>query len=302
MSTADTISIPKRLPPWIRAPLKTDKGFGKVHSLVDTLRLKTVCEEAKCPNRHECWNRGTATVMILGELCTRSCAFCAIKAGRPTGLDTDEPRRVAKAAKAMDLKHIVITSVARDDLADGGSGIFAETIRKVREELPNCSIEVLTPDFESNHEALMTVLDAKPDVFNHNLETVRRLQAVIRPQASYGRSLATLRFAADRNKGAELKSGVMVGLGERDDEVYETLRDLREAGCTILTIGQYLRPTREHAEVQRFVEPKIFEAYAKAAEELGFHGVASGPLVRSSYKAETLFAQARAKREKNYST
>jgi len=282
--------LPKRLPPWIRSSLKTDKGFSSVHTLVDALRLNTVCEEAKCPNRHECWNRGTATVMILGDTCTRSCGFCAVKAGRPEGLDTDEPRRVGKAAKAMDLKHIVITSVARDDLLDGGSSIFADTIEAVRSELPKCTIEILTPDFEARPDALDHVLQARPHVFNHNLETTKRFQATIRPQASYGRSLKTLKTAADFDRNIGVKSGIMLGLGESDDEVLEALQDLYDAGVRILTLGQYLRPSREHHPVVRYAEPEVFETLGRQAKEMGFIAVASGPMVRSSYKADELYA------------
>lgn len=268
----------------------TDKGFGKVHSLVDVMRLNTVCEEARCPNRHECWNRGTATVMILGDTCTRNCGFCAVKAGRPDGLDTDEPRRVGLAAKSMELEHIVITSVARDDLADGGSGIFADTINSVRKQLPSCTVEVLVPDFEAVDGSLTAVLEARPNVFNHNLETVRRLQAVIRPQASYGRSLNTLRRAAEYDSAIAVKSGIMLGLGETDEEIEEALHDLHEAGVRLLTLGQYLRPSKQHADVERYVAPEVFEALGKKAEAMGFTAVASGPMVRSSYKAETLYA------------
>lgn len=294
---SENIEIPKRLPPWIRTTLKTDKGFSSVHSLVDNLRLNTVCEEAKCPNRHECWNKGTATVMILGETCTRSCGFCAVNAGRPDGLDTDEPRRVGKAAAAMNLEHIVITSVARDDLEDGGSQIFAECIEAVRKELPECTIEVLTPDFEHRDDSLLNVFKVRPHVFNHNLETVKRLQSIIRPQASYGRSLHTLKAAAEFDSAMEVKSGIMVGLGESDEEILEALQDLRDAGVTILTIGQYLRPSTKHHDVMRYVEPEVFDMYKEKALEIGFLGVASGPMVRSSYKAETLYAETVAARK-----
>jgi lipoyl synthase len=290
--------LPQRLPPWIRKSLTTDRDFTQVRSLVDVMRLHTVCEEARCPNRHECWNKGTATVMILGDTCTRSCAFCSVKSGRPQGLDTDEPRRVAAAAKGMNVRHLVITSVNRDDLPDGGAGIFAETIRRTRELIPGCAVEVLTPDFEGNREALETIFLAEPAVFNHNLETVKRLQPVIRPQANYGRSLATLRQAAAWRPALEVKSGLMVGLGETDEEIREAMRDLREAGCGILTLGQYLRPTRDHAPVQRYLEPAGFDALAEYARELGFFGIASGPFVRSSYKSEELYAEARAARER----
>jgi lipoic acid synthetase len=280
----------------------TDKGFPQVKSLVDVHRLHTVCEEARCPNRHECWNKGTATVMILGDTCTRSCAFCSVKSGRPQGLDLDEPRRVALAAKGMDVKHLVITSVNRDDLPDGGAEIFAQTIRQTRDLIPGCNIEVLTPDFEANREALETVFAAAPAVFNHNLETVKRLQPVIRPQANYGRSLFTLQLAAAWRPEMEVKSGLMVGLGESDEEIREALVDLHEAGCSILTIGQYLRPTRDHFPVQRYVEPARFEEYAAWAREIGFYGIASGPFVRSSYRSEELYAQAREARARAKST
>ncbi len=281
----------QRLPPWIRQSLHTDKGFTQVHALVDAMRLNTVCEEARCPNRHACWNRGTATIMILGETCTRSCGFCAVKSGRPEGLDTDEPRRVAAAAKAMALKHIVITSVNRDDQADGGSAIFAETIRKVRAALPSCTVEVLTPDFEGVESSLQTVLEAGPHVYNHNLETVKRLQASIRPQANYGRSLNTLRFASQWQPRIGTKSGIMLGLGETEEEIVEALQDLYEAGCTMLTIGQYLRPSRDHLEVVKYIEPEAFDRLADIAREIGFPAVASGPMVRSSFRAEDLYAQ-----------
>ena len=284
-------SRPQRLPPWIRSSLKTDRGFGPVHNLVDMLRLNTVCEEARCPNRHECWNRGTATIMILGETCTRSCGFCAIRAGRPEGLDTDEPRRVGKAAAAMNLKHIVITSVARDDLSDGGSQIFAETIEAVRRELPECTIEVLTPDFEAVETSLERVFRARPHVFNHNLETVKRLQAAIRPQASYGRSLATLKRASEYGDGSmAAKSGLMLGLGESDAEIEDAIGDLYQHGVRLLTLGQYLRPAREYHPVERYVEPAQFDALRNIALKMGYLAVASGPMVRSSYRAEDLYA------------
>ena len=281
----------QRLPPWIRRTLQTDKGFTKVHNLVKGLNLHTVCEEAKCPNRQECWNSGTATVMILGDTCTRSCAFCSVKSGRPPELDGLEPRRVAASAKEMGLAHIVITSVNRDDQLDGGAGIFAETIREVKRLCPGITVEVLTPDFEGREESLATLLDAAPHVYSHNIETVRHLQAQIRPQANYGRSLWALRRAAEWTPGVEVKSGLMVGLGETEDQIMETLADLLENGVTMLTIGQYLRPTRQHEPVHRFVPPEEFVRYEERAREMGFHAVASGPFVRSSYKAETLYAE-----------
>jgi len=269
--------------------LHTDAAFTKVHGLVSTLNLNTVCQSAKCPNRHECWNRGTATIMILGDICTRDCSFCAVTTGHPAGLDPDEPARVAEAVRSMALKYVVLTSVTRDDLADGGASAFAETIRAVRSAVPGIRVEVLTPDFKGIEEHLRTVLDAAPDVFGHNLETVRRLQPAIRPQASYDCSLSGLRFAATSGGGIAVKSGVMVGLGESDDELYEAMRDLRDAGCRLLTLGQYLAPTRGHVQPVRFVEPAEFERYAAKARELGFGDVASAPLVRSSYRAEQLW-------------
>jgi lipoic acid synthetase len=285
-----------RLPPWIRKSLQTNQKFNKVHGLVNNLRLHTVCEEAKCPNRQECWSSGTATVMILGDTCTRSCRFCSVKSGRPPELDQLEPRRVAAAAKEMALKHIVITSVNRDDQLNGGADIFAETIRAVKEAVPGITVEVLTPDFEGREESLKLVLEAAPHVFSHNIETVRHLQAPIRPQANYGRSMWALRRASEWEPVLEVKSGLMVGLGETEEQVYETLKDLRENGVTMLTIGQYLRPSKDHEVVHRFVTPEEFKRYEDFARGLGFSAVASGPFVRSSYKAETLYEERLSKR------
>lgn len=280
-----------RLPPWIRKPLQTNQNFNKVHGLVNNLRLHTVCEEAKCPNRHECWSSGTATVMILGDTCTRSCRFCSVKSGRPPELDLLEPRRVAAAAKEMNLKHIVITSVNRDDQLNGGADIFGDTIRAVKAAVPGITVEVLTPDFEGREASLNLVLEAAPHVFSHNIETVRHLQAQIRPQANYGRSMWTLRTAAAWRPQVEVKSGMMVGLGETEEQVIETMADLVENGATMLTIGQYLRPSMDHEPVHRFVHPDEFARYEVKAREIGFQAVASGPFVRSSYKAETLYEE-----------
>ncbi len=274
----------QRLPQWMRRPIATDEQFPDVSKLLESLQLNTVCSSAKCPNRHECWNRGTATVMILGNTCTRNCRFCNVNTGRPDPVDAGEPARVAEAAKRLNLRHIVITSVTRDDLPDGGAAAFAATIRAVKEAMPGASVEVLTPDFV---EHLDIVLDARPDVFNHNLETVKRLQAVIRPQASYEKSLATLRHAAGRG-GALVKSGLMLGLGETDEEIFQALEDLYAAGVRLLTLGQYLAPTREHYPVERFVSPAHFDELAAKARSMGFEGVAAGPLVRSSYRADEL--------------
>jgi lipoic acid synthetase len=274
----------QRLPQWMRRPITTDEKFPDVSKLLESLQLNTVCSSAKCPNRHECWNRGTATVMILGNTCTRNCRFCNVNTGRPGPVDAGEPARVAEAAKRLNLRHIVITSVTRDDLSDGGAAAFAATIRAVKEAMPGASVEVLTPDFV---EHLDIVLDARPDVFNHNLETVKRLQAVIRPQASYEKSLATLRHAAER-VGSMVKSGLMLGLGETDEEIFQALEDLYAAGVRLLTLGQYLAPTREHYPVDRFVSPEHFDELAAKARLMGFEGVAAGPLVRSSYRADEL--------------
>jgi len=274
----------QRLPSWMRRPIATDEQYPDVQKLLSTLQLNTVCASAKCPNRHECWNRGTATVMILGNTCTRNCRFCNVNTGRPEPVDPGEPARVAEAAKRLNLKHIVITSVTRDDLPDGGAGAFAETIRAVKEAMPEASVEVLTPDFV---EHLDIVLDARPDVFNHNVETVKRLQAVIRPQASYEKSLATLRKAAEWG-GVQAKSGLMLGLGETDEEIFECLNDLYAAGVRLLTLGQYLAPTRAHYPVERFISPEHFDELAAKAGQIGFSGVAAGPLVRSSYRADAL--------------
>jgi len=285
----------QRLPQWIRRPIATDQNYPDVSKLLESLHLNTVCASAKCPNRHECWNRGTATVMILGNTCTRNCRFCNVNTGKPEPVDPGEPARVAEAAKRLNLRHVVITSVTRDDLPDGGAGAFAATIRAVRGAVPEASVEVLTPDFV---EYLDAVLDAKPNVFNHNLETVKRLQATVRPQASYEKSLATLRKAAERicrtglsgtpDSPCLVKSGLMLGLGETDEEIFQCLEDLYTSGVRLLTLGQYLAPTREHYPVERFISPEHFDRLAAGARRIGFEGVAAGPLVRSSYRADEL--------------
>jgi lipoic acid synthetase len=281
-----------RIPDWIRLKWKVDSDFAKVHDLVGGLGLHTVCQSAKCPNIHECWGAGTATIMLLGNLCTRHCKFCSVPHGRPLAVDRDEPRRVAEAAQGMKLNHIVLTSVNRDDLTDGGAEIFAETIQRLRKAIPGLAIEVLTPDFEGNERAMQTVFEALPDVFSHNVETVARLQAVIRPQASYGRSLAVLKAGAAWRPKMAIKSGIMLGMGESDEEVEQTMADLYEAGCRILTLGQYLQPTRHNRPVERYVMPRAFDAFAATARKIGFAGVAAGPMVRSSYKAEELLKSA----------
>ncbi len=288
-----TSSPPQRLPTWIRKSLKTDHHFSDVSGLISTFKLNTVCESAKCPNRHECWNSGTATIMILGDICTRDCKFCAIKTGRPEGLDRAEPGRVAAAAASMDLRHVVVTSVARDDLEDGGAGIFADTVTALKERLPDASVEVLTSDFGGAPQSVRTVLDAGPDVFNHNIECVPRFQSIVRPQASYGRSLAALQEAARRTPAVAVKSGLILGFGETRDEVVQTLEELHGIGCRMLTLCQYLRPSREHLDVARYVTPEEFEEYDRMARDIGFRAVASGPMVRPSYRADVLLEEYR---------
>lgn len=275
-----------RLPSWLRIPLPTSNTFARTRLLLDELKLHTVCESAKCPNHWECWSQGTATFMIAGDRCTRACGFCAVTTAKPFPLEPDEPVRVAEATRRMGLKHVVITAVARDDLPDGGASHFKQTIEAVRERNPGIVVEVLVPDFNDRDSALRSVLQARPEIFNHNLETVRRLTPEVRSRAVYDRSLSVLR-KAKQWAGKELytKSGLMLGLGETDAEVHEALRDLRSAGCDLLTLGQYLQPTTAHLPVIRFVEPAEFEYWGEAARALGFVHVASGPLVRSSYHA-----------------
>ncbi len=274
----------RRLPPWIRGRIASGGGYSRIRSLVEDKRLNTVCEEAQCPNLGECWSRGTATFMILGDTCTRSCGFCAVKTGRPGDLDLDEPRRVAESVRAMGLKHTVVTSVNRDELKDGGAAIFAETIELVRDMSPGCRVEVLTPDFLGDTEALDIVFSAKPEIFNHNLETVPRLYSTVRPQAVYARSLQVLERAKDA--GLKTKTGIMVGLGESPDEVRELMEDLAAIECDIFTIGQYLQPTQRHLPIVRFVHPDEFVEFKHTGEEMGLGHVEAGPMVRSSYHAE----------------
>jgi len=275
-----------RKPDWLGRPLPSDPAFSRIRSLLDDGRLHTVCQEARCPNRGECFSRGTAVFLILGDSCTRRCRFCAVTQGTPERPDPDEPRRVAEAAARMSLDYIVVTSVTRDDLADGGAGFFAETIRSLRARRPSARIEVLIPDFQGDEAALRTVLDACPDILNHNLETVARLYPEVRPQAIYDRSLELLRRTGSLAPGMAVKSGLMLGLGERPDEVESALRDLLGAGCQILTLGQYLQPKRDCLPVARYVPPGEFDAWREVALGMGFAQVASGPLVRSSYHAE----------------
>ncbi len=273
-------------PDWLRVRLPYGETYKSVLDTIEKYDLHTVCQSARCPNMGECWSAGTATFMILGNVCTRSCGFCAVMTGRPdTGLDWDEPRRVAEAAKLMDLRHVVVTSVNRDERKDGGAPIFAETIRLVREAQPGCTIEVLVPDFRGIMDgALSLVLDARPDIFNHNVETIPRLYRRVRPQADYQRSLDVLKLAKDN--GLRTKSGIMVGLGESKEEVVELMRDFAAHGVDVMTIGQYLQPTKMHLPVEEFVHPDVFAWYKEQGEALGIDHVESGPLVRSSYHAE----------------
>ena len=279
--------IRPRLPVWLRLKLPTADTFSHTRALLDELKLHTVCESAKCPNHWECWSKGTATFMIAGDHCTRACGFCAVKTARPLALEDDEPARVAEATRRMGLKHVVITAVARDDLADGGADHFRRTIEKVRELNPGIVIEVLVPDFLDRDFAIDAVLAASPHIYNHNLETVRRLTPTVRHRATYDRSLAVLKKVKDRRGDAIFtKSGLMLGLGEREDELLESMGDLRAAGCDILTLGQYLQPTLKHLPVVEFIHPDKFESYRVTGEGMGFRRVSSGPMVRSSYHAD----------------
>ena len=281
-----------RLPEWLRIKLPTSDSFAQTRNLLGELKLHTVCESAQCPNHWECWEKGTATFMIAGDRCTRACGFCAVSTAKPLPLEADEPQRVAEATRRMRLKHVVITAVARDDVADGGAEHFRRTIEAVRVLNPGTVIEVLVPDFQDSDAAIETVLSANPQIFNHNLETVRRLTPEVRHRATYDRSLSVLKKAKDRRGGGiYTKSGMMLGLGEREDEVLTALRDLRSAGCQILTMGQYLQPTLKHLPMVEFVSPEKFADYQAQAEALGFIHVASGPLVRSSYHADEFNAQ-----------
>ncbi len=286
MTTAEIKPRP-RLPEWLRLRLPTSDTFAHTRSLLDELKLHTVCESAKCPNHWECWSKGTATFMIAGDRCTRACGFCAVTTAKPFALEADEPARVAEAARRMRLRHVVITAVARDDLADGGAEHFCRTIELVRTAQPGIVIEVLTPDFLDRDESIDAVLSARPDIFNHNLETVRRLTPAVRSRATYDRSLSVLaKVKARAGQNLFTKSGLMLGLGEREEELLAALKDLREAGCDLLTLGQYLQPTLKHLPVVEFVTPDNFARYKVLAEELGFSHVASGPMVRSSYHAD----------------
>jgi len=276
-----------RLPEWIK--VKNPAGLHGTKQILRSRGLSTVCEEARCPNQGECFSKPTATFMILGSACTRNCAFCSVKTSMPEPLDAGEPEKVALTAKEMGLKYVVVTSVTRDDLPDGGAGHFAETVRAVRGHLPQARVEVLTPDFKGDCSALKTVLDSLPDVYNHNIETVPRLYQHVRPQANYERSLNVLRNAKKIAPDITVKSGLMVGLGETFDEIVSVLKDIKDAGCETVTIGQYLRPSKKNLPVSEYIMPEIFNEYKEIALKMGFRYAASAPLVRSSMNAEEMY-------------
>jgi len=274
-----------RKPDWIKVRLPNNPVFTSTKALIDDLKLHTVCESAQCPNRWECWSAGTATFMIAGDRCTRACGFCAVTTAKPFALEDDEPSRVAEAVRRMRLKHVVVTAVARDDLRDGGSGHFVRTIEAIRAVQPGITIEVLTPDFHGREEDLVRIAAARPHIFNHNLETVERLTPVVRSRAKYRLSLAVLRRMKEIAPDIVTKSGLMLGLGEEENEIFQAMDDLRAAGVQALTMGQYLRPSTQHLPVVAYIHPDTFRVYQEIAEKKGFEHVASGPLVRSSYHA-----------------
>ncbi|MDR5683745.1 MAG: lipoyl synthase [Armatimonadota bacterium] len=282
----DTKPTPLQRPPWLKARLPTGPNYSELVRIMREQKLHTVCEEARCPNIGDCWERRTATFLVLGNVCTRNCSYCAIAHGLPSELDWQEPERVARAVQAMGLRHAVVTSVDRDDLRDGGAGIFAMTIRKIRDYVPGCGIEVLIPDFKGDADALRTVLDAGPDILNHNIETVRHIFRRVRSGGDYDRSLELLRRVKAWGYPCLTKSGLMVGLGETMDDVLETMRDLRAVGCDILTVGQYLSPGPDYEPIHRYWHPDEFAEIKRAGRAMGFRHVESGPLVRSSYHAD----------------
>ena len=292
LEQAQQVRPERRLPPWLKVKMPGGENYLDVQNLLRGAELHTVCQEAHCPNVGECWERRTATFMILGDICTRRCHYCAVTTGRPNGLDLGEPERVARTVQRLGLRYAVITSVNRDDLPDGGASVFAACIRKVREYVPGCKVEVLIPDFQGVWTALESVMRARPDVLNHNIETVRRVFHGVRPRGNYDLSLELLARAREMAPNGVTKSGMMVGLGERLEEVEETMRDLRRAGCDLLTIGQYLRPSDKHVKVVKFYPPGEFAELRRVGEALGFRRVAAGPLVRSSYHADEQYQAA----------
>ena len=282
---AEKVKIPLgKRPDWLKVKLPTGDNYSDVRHLMREKKLNTVCEEAKCPNIAECWNHRTATFMILGDTCTRSCGFCNVKLGMPTELDLEEPGRVVDAVKQLDLRHAVITSVNRDELEDGGASIFKECVRLLRNEKPDCTVEILIPDFKGEEKSFEIIMQYPPDILNHNLETVKRLYHAVRPQAKYERSLSLISWF--KKKGLRTKSGIMVGIGETPEEVLSLMKDLYSHGCDIMTIGQYLQPTKMHLPVDRFVTPEEFGMYKEEGLKMGFKVVESSPLVRSSYHAD----------------
>lgn len=286
MSVVETeIKERAKKPKWLRVKLPTGNNYRNVRKLVDNYQLHTICESGNCPNMGECWGAGTATFMILGNTCTRSCGFCAVNTGRPDQVDWDEPERVARSVKLMDVKHCVITSVDRDDLRDGGSIIWTETVKAVRRMSPNTTMETLIPDFKGEEINIQRIVDAAPEIVSHNIETVRRLTRKVRIQAQYDRSMGVLKYLKDQGL-PRTKSGIMLGLGETEEEVIESMKDLRNAKVDIITLGQYLQPTPKHLPVYEFINPEQFDKYKQIGQELGFKYVESGPLVRSSYHAE----------------
>jgi lipoic acid synthetase len=284
-ATLEKTKVPLgKRPDWLKVKLPSGDNYGNVRDILKKKKLNTVCEEARCPNMAECWNNRTATFMILGDICTRSCGFCNVKLGTPTELDLDEPRRVVDSIKELDLRHAVITSVNRDELNDGGANIFRECVRLLRDQKPDCTVEILIPDFKGDTNAFEVIMQSPPDILNHNLETVKKLYHAVRPQAKYERSLQLIKWFKER--GLKTKSGIMVGIGEEPGEVIELMKDLVNHGCDILTIGQYLQPTKQHLTVDRFVTPEEFDMYKTEGLKLGFKIVESAPLVRSSYHAD----------------
>lgn len=290
-----------RKPEWLKTKINTNESYVQLKQLMRGQRLNTVCEEARCPNIHECWSeRKTATFMILGDICTRGCRFCAVKTGLPTELDWGEPERVADSVKIMGLKHVVVTAVARDDLNDGGAAVFAETVRAIRRKNPGCTIEVLPSDMKGDYESLRTLMDSQPDIFNHNIETVERLTPRVRAKATYRRSLELLRRVKEISPHTPTKSSIMVGLGETKEEILQAMDDLLEHGVDIMTIGQYLQPTKKHLKVVRYYHPDEFEELKQIALEKGFKHCESGPLVRSSYHADEQVSNAALQRRIQY--
>lgn len=276
-----------RHPRWLKVPLPAGKNFHDVRKLIKQHHLHTVCQSAHCPNIGDCWGQRTATFMILGDICTRNCRFCAVCSGKPLPVDRDEPRRVAEAVKMLLLRYAVVTSVTRDDLPDGGASVFTDTIREIRKAVPACQIEVLIPDFNGSESALSLVIQAKPDVLNHNIETVPSLYPQVRPEADYQRSIRVLELA--KQQGMLTKTGLMLGLGEINNEVLDVMRDLRNIDCDILTLGQYLQPSSIHLAIDRYIKPEEFDQFKQAGEQIGFRHVEAGPLVRSSYHAASSF-------------